>query len=143
MADWNHIDAFSEALAEKVHNLGSDTLKVYLTNTAPDAADATKADLPTEIANGNGYTTGGLTLTVSSSSQTDGDYKLVVADLTITASGATMATWRYAVIYNDTAANDEVLGWYDNGSAASLADGESITIDFSAVDGMLQINKAA
>ena len=71
MAAFNKFQAFVEHVAEGVHNLGSDTLKVMLTNTAPLATNSVKADL-TEIAAGNGYTAGGGTLTVSSSAQTAG-----------------------------------------------------------------------
>lgn len=140
MATFNKFQSFVEALAEKKHNLGSDTLKLYLTNTAPDAAaDAVKADLPTELSAGNGYSAGGPTVTISSSAQTGGTYKLVVADVTITASGGSVGPFRYFVLYNDTATNDELIGYYDYGSSITLANGESITVDFSATNGALQI----
>lgn len=67
MAAFNKFNAFVEAVAEKVHNLGADTLKVMLTNVAPVATNSVKADL-TEIAAGNGYTAGGTAATISSSS---------------------------------------------------------------------------
>jgi hypothetical protein len=79
-------NSFVEAEAEKAHNLGSDTLKVLLTNTAPVAGNAVKADL-TEITAQNGYSAGGTQATQSSSAQTSGTYKLVLADVTFTASG--------------------------------------------------------
>lgn len=138
MATFTKFNSFVEALAEKVHNLGSDTLKVMLTNTAPSASNTVKADI-TEITAGNGYTAGGTAVTITASSQTAGTYKLVGDDVTFTASGGTMATWRYAVLYNDTASNDELIGYFDNGSTVSLADGNSATIDFSATNGILQI----
>jgi len=76
-----------------------------LSNTAPTpATDDQLADI-TQIANGNGYTTGGATVTTSSSAQTSGVYKLVLADVVFTASGA-MGPFRYAILYNDTAAGD-------------------------------------
>ena len=137
MATFNKFNSFVEALAEKVHNLGADTLKVMLTNSAPVATNTVKANL-TEIAAGNGYTAGGHTITVSSSSQTSGTYKLVAADVTISASGA-VGPFRYAVIYNDTATNDELIGYYDYGSSISLANGESFTIDFDPTNGLIQI----
>lgn len=130
-------NSFKEAVFEKVHNLGSDTLKVALTNSAPAAANTVLADI-TQIANGNGYTTGGSALTVSSSSQSSGTYKLVVADLTFTASGGTMGTFRYAVYYNDTATSDELIGYVDYGSAVSLLDGQQFTLDHDPTNGLLQ-----
>ena len=46
MASFVKFEAFSEGLAEKGHNLDSDTLKVYLSNAAPNVATmANKADL--------------------------------------------------------------------------------------------------
>jgi hypothetical protein len=76
MASFNKFDAFVENVAEKVHNLGADTLKILLTNVAPVATNALKGDL-TEITAQNGYTAGGPTITITASAQTSGTYKLV------------------------------------------------------------------
>lgn len=138
MATFTKFNSFVEALAEKVHNLGSDTLKVMLTNSAPSASNTVKADI-TEISAGNGYTAGGATITVSSSSQTSGTYKLVLADVTITASGGSIGPFRYVVIYNDTAASDELIAYYDYGSSVSINTGENLTIDFDGSAGFLTI----
>lgn len=137
---YQKFNAFVEHLAEKVHNLQSDTLKVLLTNTAPTAANAVKADL-TEISAGNGYTAGGNTITVSSSAQTSGTYKLVLADSTFTASGGTIGPFRYPVLYNDTPTSpaDPLIGFWDYGSAVTLNDGESFVVDFDATNGVLQL----
>lgn len=137
MATFNKFNSFVEALAEKVHNLGSDTLKVMLTNSAPSAANTVKANI-TEIAAGNGYTAGGTQAVISASSQTSGTYKLVLADVVFTASGA-VGPFRYAVLYNDTATNDELIAYADYGSSISLANGETFTVDFDAVNGAIQI----
>jgi hypothetical protein len=139
MASATKFQSFTEALAEKVHNLGSDTLKVMLSNTAPNAATATKkADL-IEITAGNGYTAGGTAATISSSLQTSGTYKLVLADVVFTASGGSMAAFRYVILYNDTATNDELICYWDYGSSITLAAGETFTLDFSATNGALTI----
>lgn len=136
MATFNKFNSFTEALAEKVHDLGSDTLKVALcaSANAPVATNTVLANL-TEIS----YT--GLsarTITTSSSSQTSGVYKLVLADLTLTAS-AQVAAFRYVVIYNDTATNDELIGWYDYGSDLTLMTGDTFTIDFDGTNGVLTL----
>ena len=47
----------------------------------------------------------------------------------MTASGA-VGPFRYVAIYNDTAANDELICWYDYGSAVTLASGDTFTLDF-------------
>lgn len=137
MASFTKFNSFVEALAEKTHNLGADTLKVVLTNSAPAAANTVLADI-TQIANGNGYTTGGTAATISSSAQTSGTYKLVLADVTFTASGS-MGPFRYAVLYNDTATSDELIGWWDYGSSITLAASETFTVDFDATNGVLQV----
>jgi hypothetical protein len=139
MASFNKFNSFVEALAEKKHDLGADTLKVLLTNTAPVATNGVKADL-TEISAGNGYTAGGATASITSSSQTSGTYKLVLGDpATWTASGGTIGPLRYAVLYNDTATNDELIGWWDYGSSITLAAGESFAVDFDGTTGVLTL----
>ena len=128
MATYNKFQCLVEDLAEKKHNLASDTLKVAFSNAsnAPSAsADVKLADIIT-IATTN---LGDLSLTVLSSSQTSGTYKLVVADKILTATGDVPA-FRYAIIYNDTAANDELICWYDYGSEITLASGDTFKLDF-------------
>lgn len=120
-----------------MHNLGSDTLKVMLTNTAPVATNTVAANI-TQISAGTGYTTGGTAATISSSAQTSGTYKLVLADVTFTATGS-MGPFRYAVLYNDTASNDELIGYWDYGSSITLQNGETFTTDFDATSGVLTI----
>ena len=135
MSSYNKFQPFVEAVAEKKHNLGSDTLKVALTNTAPTADNDVLTDI-TEIA----YTyCSDRALTTSSSSQTSGTYKLVIADKTISASGGAVGPFRYVVIYNDTATNDDLICWFDYGSSITLADGESIVLDFDDSNGLLTI----
>lgn len=134
MPSFNKFNPFVEAAAEKVHNLGSDSLKIALTNTLPTSANAVLADI-TEIS----YTNlSSRAITTSTSAQTSGLYKLVLADLVLTASGA-VATFRYVVLYNDTAGSKNLIGWWDYGSAITLANGDTFTIDFSASNGVLQI----
>lgn len=137
MAVFNKFNAFVEALAEKVHNLGSDQLVVALcaSANAPVAANAVLADL-TQISYAN---CSSRNLTTASSAQTSGTYKLVLNDLTITATGGSIAAFRYVVIYNDTAAADNLIGYYDYGSNLSLAAGESLTIDFDGANGVLSL----
>ena len=139
MAAFQKFNGFVEAMAEKKHNLGADTLRVMLTNVAPTATDNIKTDI-TEIAAGNGYAAGGNIATVTSSAQTGGVYRLILADpSTWTATGGPMATFRYAVLYNDTASQDDLIGYWDYGSTVTLADGDSFTVDFDPSNGVLTI----
>jgi hypothetical protein len=140
MAAFNKFNAFVEHLAEKVHNLGADTLKVMLTNTTPIATNTLKGDLA-EIAAGSGYAAGGMVATISSSAQTSGAYKLTLADVVFTAAGGSVGPFRYAVLYNDTPTSpaDPLIGWYDYGSSITLADTETFTVDFDATNGVLTV----
>lgn len=138
MATFVKFNSFVEALAEKKHNLGADTLTVAMTAAAnaPSASTNTVlADL-TQVA----YTyCSSRAITISSSAQTSGTYKLTLADLTLTASGGSVGPFRYVVIYNDTATNDELIGYYDYGSDITLADTETLLIDFDGTNGALTL----
>jgi len=139
VASFNKFESFVEALAEKTHDLGSDVLKLALTNTAPTASDTVfdpgGAHPPPAAANGYAATQA----TISSSEQAGGTYKLVLADVVFTAAGGQIGPFRYALLYNDTAASDEVIGWWDYGSSITLADGETFTVDFDPTAGVLTI----
>jgi hypothetical protein len=130
------VHSFKEAVHEKVHNLGSDQLKVALCNAAnaPTTSSTNLASI-TPIATTN---LSSQNITTASSSQSGGTYKLVLTDLVLTASGGSVAPFRYVVIYNDTAAGDEIIGWLDYGSDQTLADGETMTIDFDGTNGIYQ-----
>jgi len=136
MATYNKFNSFVEAVAEKVHNLGSDTLTIALcaTANAPVASNTVLADL-TQIS----YTNlSSRVITTASSAQTSGTYKLTLTDLVLTASGA-VAPFQYVVVYNDTATNDELIAWFDYGSSVTLASGDTFTIDFDGTNGFLTI----
>jgi hypothetical protein len=127
MATFNKFNSFVEALSEKVHNLGSDTLTVALTNTLPVNTNTVLANI-TQISYTNLSTR---VLAGVTSAQTSGTYKLDADDLVLTASG-TVAQFRYVVLYNDTAASDQLIGWYDYGAAVDLLNGETFTITWDA-----------
>ncbi len=119
MAAFTKYNSFVEKLAEKVHNLGSDQLVIALTNSTPTSANAVRSEL-TEIT----YTNlSSRNVTTSSSSQSGGTYSLVCTDLVLTSSGGPTGPFRYAVLYNDTATNDDLIGYWDYGSSITLADG--------------------
>jgi hypothetical protein len=133
VATWQIKNAFKEELGDETHDLAADTLKVMLTNTAPSLANSVKADL-TEIAAGFGYSAGGTALAGVTFGQTGGTATLAFGtDLTFTAAGGTMGTFRYLELYNDTAANDELIGHLDYGTTVSLATGESFTLTAGTV----------
>lgn len=128
MASFVKFNPFVEALAEKVHNLGSDQLTIALTNSAPAATNSVLTDI-TQIS----YTNcSSRNITTVSSTQTSGTYSLVTSDLTLTASGGTVGPFRYVVMYNDTSTSDNLIGYYDYGSSITLNDTETFTVDFGA-----------
>lgn len=134
MASFQKFNQFAEDIYEKIHNLGADQLTIALTNTAPVAANSVLADI-VEIS----YTNlSSRNVTTSSSLQTSGLYKLVLADLVLTATGA-VGPFRYAVLFNNTPTSplDPLVGFYDYGSSISLANGETFTVDFDGAGGAI------
>ena len=124
---------FVRDLGLGVHNLDTGALKVYLTNAAPNAATHTvKADLA-DISAGNGYVAGGADIT-GVYAESGGTGTLTATDVTFTASGGTIGPFRYAILYNDTPTSpaDPLIQYWDYGSAITLADGETFTVDFGA-----------
>src|SRR5262245_21846549 len=102
MASAVKFQCFVENVAEKVHDLGANTLKIALTNSAPSAIANTVRASSTQISRTNGYTTGSTAITISSSAQSSGTYSLVGTDVVLTVSGGTMGPFRSPVMYNDT-----------------------------------------
>ena len=132
MATFNKFNAFVENQLISNLDWNADTFKVMLTNTAPVATNSVKADL-TEIPAGNGYTAGGGTTTITFS-RSSGTAKVVGTDVTFTASGGSIGPFRYAVLYDDTPTSpaDPLVAWWDYGSSITLADTETLTLDFGS-----------
>lgn len=155
MASFNYFDQTAIDLGKALHDFTADTIKCFLTNTAPNTAD-THVDTTTttlelhatssaaEIAAGNGYTKGGNSCTFTSYS---GDpAKLVLADpATWTATPSSMATFRYVVMYNDskgTTSTRPPIGWWDYGQTVTLQLNETFTVDLSDTNGVLTVGHA-
>ncbi|HUX15965.1 MAG TPA: hypothetical protein VMW52_05795 [Phycisphaerae bacterium] len=140
MASFVKFQTFVEALAEKVHDLGGDTLKMALTNTAPTPATDTvfaPGSLHPPPAAANGYAPAEAAHVTSA--QTGGTYKLVLEDVVFTAVGGQIGPFRYAILYNDDAAADELIAYWDRGSSLTLEADETFTVDFDAGTGVLTI----
>ena len=146
MATFNKLNGFVEHLSEGVHNLGSDQLVIALSNTAP-ASESTNPNCITAVcvlANVTQISYTNLStrnITTSTSAQTSGTYKLTLTDLVLTSSGGSTGPFRYIYIYNDTPTSpaDPLIGYYDYGSALTLNDSETLTIDFDDTNGVLQL----
>lgn len=138
MAAYNKFNQFVGDLATKVHNLNSDTLKIMLTDTAPVATNTIKANL-TEIAAGNGYTAGGTQAVFVSGNDTSGTYKLILSPVVFTAAGGNIAQFRYAVLYNATAASGNLIAWWDYGAEVNLTNGNSFTVSLDQTNGVFTL----
>ena len=138
MASFSKFNQFVSDLAQGVHNLNTGTLKIMLSDTAPVATNTVKANI-TEIAAGNGYTAGGATATFVSGADTAGLYKLILAAVSWTASGGSIAQFRYAVLYNATPAAGNLIGFWDFGAEVNLTNGNTFTESLDATNGVLQL----
>ena len=136
--DWVTFEEFSLDVGSKVHDLANDTLKLLLINnsTAPTAADATPrlADyVGNEVdSTSGGYSANGIALTSSGYTEAGGVSTLDDSgniSLAQDASGFTNAYW--GVLYNDTAAADQAIGYLDLGGPVSEVAG-AITITWNA-----------
>lgn len=129
------VNSFVECLAEKLIDLSGAGLTIALTNTAHTSTWDELADL-TQVS----YTNlSSRVCTVSSSAQTSGTYKLVLADLVLTATGA-VGPFQYLYLYDDLSTGDKLIGYYDYGSPITMASGDTVTIDFDASAGVLTIS---
>lgn len=130
MASYNKFTPAIENLFEGI-NAGTDSWVIKLA-TAVDQAAGTI----TEVANGNGYTTGGNAATTTSASQTGGTFKLVLDSPAVwTASGAGF-TFRYAVLTDSTTGTN--VGYWDYGSSQAVAAGETVTVTLDGTNGVFQ-----
>lgn len=103
--------SFREYLGDATIDLDGHTFKVLLTSSSytPNAGTHTvKADVTNELSTANGYTAGGETLGSVTWNRSGGTVTFGAADTVWTASGAGI-TARYAVLYDDTAASDELV----------------------------------
>lgn len=141
MTSAQKFNQFVQDLANKKHDLSADSFKVMLTNTAPVATNSVYGDISSnEVANGNGYTTGGGAATITSSTQTSGTEKWILQPVVFTASGA-VGPFRYAVLYNTTPVSPlkPLILFWDYGSSVTLASGDTFTVAFDATAGVLTI----
>lgn len=143
MASYNKHQDYAEQLNKAVHNWSTHTFKAVFCNTAPVATNTVLSDL-TQISNGGGYTGGaggGVALDTVTLSEASGTAKVTIADEVFTATGASVGPLRYVDIYNDSATSpaDALVCWYDYGSSITLADTETLTIDFDGTNGLWQL----
>lgn len=121
---------FAEQIGKGIHDLSADTIKMFLTNSAPNAATADELADITQIAYTN--ISGGVAPTITKQyTETGGTGTFAADTLVITATDA-VPTFQYYGLYNDTSTGDKLICYWDHGSAVTLAAGETFTITFGA-----------
>jgi len=139
MATYVKYDVFTEDLASGVHDLfgtagsGANTLKVILSNTAPNVATDELRSQTTELTTAGGYTSGGQSV-ANVGTQTGGVLTVVATDVTWTATAGGFGPFQYVILYNDTPSSplDPLIAYWNYGSSISLLDTETFTVDFGA-----------
>ena len=137
MATYNKYTAAVEPLVENI-NTGADTWKIALAATV-NAADTTFTPGTTDLATGGGYTAGGTAVSITSSTQSAGTYKLVLASPSAwTASGGGF-TFRYVILWDSTTSTP--VGYWDYGSNVVMngTNGDTFTVTLDATNGVFQV----
>ncbi len=137
MAAYNKIAGAIDFLLEGIND-STDQWAFALTNTTPSGTTFTAgtSDLPT----GGGYTQGGANVTTTSSGESAGTYKLILAaPATWTASGGGF-TFRYVTLVNKT--NNIQVGYWDNGSSITMngTNGDTFTFTPDGTNGVFTIS---
>jgi hypothetical protein len=131
---------FVEDLIEGVHDFDAHVFKIMLSNAAPNVASHTVRADAAEIGAGNGYASGGIATTITTSRSGD-TAKVAASDVTFTATGGSIGPFRYAILYNDTPTSpaDPLVATWDYGASLTLTDGNQFTVDFDATTGILTL----
>ena len=129
MATYNKFNDYTNQLDRGTHAWATHSFKIALSNTAPTAANAILTDI-TQITAANGYVSGGNATTITVSTAT-GTSTVQGTQVVFTATGA-VGPFQYAVLYNDTAASKNLVAWWDYGSAVTLANGDTFTVQFNS-----------
>jgi hypothetical protein len=144
MATQTKFEQFIEDVLQGVHQfVGFSTASpptaheifVVLTNAAPDTAnDAVLADI-TQIVNGNGYTTGGVSA-LNSAVRSGATVTVTGTTIVWTAGPGQLGPFRYVVLYNNTPTSpvDPLISHGDRGSALTLEVDETFTVKFNNTD---------
>lgn len=134
MTAYTKINSFVENLAKKLIDLSGAGITIALTNTAHNAAWDELADL-TQVSYTNLSTR---VVTVTSCVQTSGTLKLILADKTLTATGA-VGPFQYIYLYDDVSTGDKLIGYYDLGTPVTMADGDTYIANFDDSAGVITI----
>lgn len=128
-SSYNKFQDFSEQLIRGTHDWDANTFKVALTNTLPLASNTVLADI-TQITATGGYTSGGSATTISVA-ESGGTTTVSGTEVVFTGTGSGFGPFRYAVLYNDSAASKNLVSWFDYGASISVGAGETFTVKFN------------
>jgi len=140
----NNYNQFLEQLGDGTLDMDTHTFKAALMTSGFvfTAANTVWADVSAnELANGFGYTTGGLALTNVTWSQTAGKVTFDFDDPTWTATGGSLTAVTDLVIYDDTATGDPLMFACDLGGSFTAVDGARLVLQLPAT-GFFTINAA-
>ena len=142
MASFNKFNCFAGDVAHALHDMKTgtaQTYKVYLTNTAPAAAN-TVYNTPADLATANGYAAGGASIGSVTGAQSSGVFKFTAGiQPAWTASGGSVGPFEFAVLYNSTSATQPLIGWWDYGTPITLTNGNTFTVATDLINGILTI----
>lgn len=130
MASLVFFQDFKEQLGKGIHDLSSDTIKCFLTNTGPNAATGDELADITQIAYTN--ISGGVAPTITKQYTESGGTGTFAADALVITATDTVPAFQYYGLYNDTSTGDKLICYWDHGSAVNLATGETFSITFGA-----------
>jgi len=131
----NWYDHVSEILGDGTLDMDTHTFKIILLNSTHtfNAAHTQLSEITAnQLATGNGYTQDNKALASVTWTQTSGTSTFDAADVQWTASGGAIGPARHAVIYDDTATNDEIVCNINFGADKTADDGTTFNINFNA-----------
>jgi hypothetical protein len=135
VASFNKFNCFVGDVAHALHDMKTGTAhvyKVYLTNTAPLATNSTY-NTPADLPAANGYAAGGISIGAVTGVQSSGTFSLSGgADPAFTASGGSIGPFEFAVLYNSTSPTQPLIGWWDYGTAITLTNGNTFTVNLAS-----------
>lgn len=140
--DFTVFEEFANQIGEEVHKFDTDTLKLALIDdtVTPTAADATPqwgagsgVDYDAnEVSTAGGYTANGETLSGVTWGEADGVATLDdTGNISLAQNGSGFTDAYWGILYNDSAANNDAIGFLDLGGPVSEQAG-AITITWNA-----------
>ena len=123
-------DEFTNSYGQEIHDFVNDTFKLGLINNDSGEPANTTA-LPQwgnfstdDVSNAGGYTAGGETIGSTVYNEADGTATFYGNNVSLSQNGSGFTNARWGIIYNDTAANDEAVGYVDLGEDISEQAGD-------------------